>query len=144
MRRKRPSSPYFGPRTLKNFGFLYSLYNTKSAKKRYEILQNATREQLLAVMDVCSNITKGHFTPTPRYQRVLERYIDHMRRLNRVRSEKGALRVIQSGEGIVVDPTARRKRDRIRVMQTGRGFLPALLVPVLFEIAHRVGSHLLR
>lgn len=125
-----------GNKPIKNFEFLYRLVSTRSPKKRWAIVQNATRDELLTIVEICSNIMTKHFSLTPSQSKRLSRYAGHVQKLGRVRTPTSALKVIQSGEGIHIDLNAKRKRDRFRVQSGGFvQFLPALLTPILVELA---------
>lgn len=126
-----------GERTVRNFDFLYSLSQKKSPKTRWNMVQKANRDQLLSIIDVCANVLHKDFRLTAAQDKKLEKYWEFMRKLSKVRSEKGARKAIQRGEGIVYNPRARRKRDKVRLARTqeGRGFLPAILLPVVSTIA---------
>lgn len=131
-----------GPRTRRNFSFLYMVYSTPSPKQRWNLIQNASRDELLAIIDVSSNLSRSSFRLTAKQKRRLERYRQEIRRLSRARSEEGARAAIQYGEGLHINPLATRKRDRLKVIQRG-GFLQALLVPVLTELAAEVIDRLI-
>lgn len=131
-----------GQRAVRNFKFLYKLTTTRSPKKRWQMVQEADRDELMSIIDVCANVLSKDFKLTPGQDRKIQKYGPLMKKLSRVRTQKSALRTIQQGEGIVEDPNARNKRRRIRVVQRG-GFLPSLLLPVLVEIASTAAEHLL-
>jgi hypothetical protein len=130
-----------GPRVVRNFDFLYRLCATRSPRRRMLLLRAATPDQMLAVVDVGANLSRKRFALNARQSRRLAHYDAHVKKLGRVRSENAALRVIQQGEGLAYD----RRRDRISVVQRqkGRGFLPAVLVPVLVELAAHFAEKLL-
>lgn len=132
-----------GPRTKRNFPFLYRLSKCRSAKKRWEMVQNASPDELMAIVDIGSNIAKDRFKLTAKERRYIETFRDPLKKLGRVRTRASALKAIQTGEGIVVNPKPRRSRDVYRVTQRGRGFLPAMLIPVLVELAAKGVDHLL-
>lgn len=142
VRLPKPQPVIVGPRTRRNFSFLYTIYSTPSVKQRWNFIQNATREELLAIIDICTNLNRSSFRLTAKQRRRLEKYREQMRRLSRVRSESGARAIIQNGEGLHINPLAKRKRDRLKVVQRG-GFLQALLVPVLTELAAEVVDRLI-
>lgn len=104
------------------------------------MIRNATRNQLLAIVDVCANILRKNFLLTHRQEKSLEKYADYMRKLNRARNEASAKEVIQQGEGIPrAFYNARLQKRQYRLSkQRGRGFLPALLIPVLAELAEHM------
>lgn len=133
--------PYIGRRTKRNFPFLYLLFKTRSAKRRFQIVESATPSQLQAIIDVCSNIARKNFPVSKRYARVVRRYEDFLKKAARAKDAPSFLKVVQNGEGLIINPSASRKRDQFKIArrQYGYGFLPAVLVPVLFEIAHQLG-----
>lgn len=133
MPKKKPPPPQIGDRVRRNFEFLYKVYKNKSAKKRWEMVQNASHDELLAIIDICDNVTKQEFHITPAQAARIQKYGESMQKLGRVRSQKSALKIIQTGEGIVENIYAKRKRDKLKVVQKG-GFLPAVMVPVLVEL----------
>lgn len=139
-KRKNNQQPVIGPRTRRNFTFLTALLDTRSPKQRWGIIQNASREELLAIVDICTNIKRSNFRINAKERKRMNRHLESMDRLSRARSEKSARAAIQSGEGIVVNPNARRKRDTLKVEQRG-GFLPAFLAPVLLDLAAEVADH---
>lgn len=131
-----------GPRTRRNFLFLYKLLETKSAKQRWGMIQNCNRDELLALIDVCTNIKRSSFRLTAKQRRRIDKHTALLERLGRVRSEDSAKRLIQVGEGIVFNPKAKRKRDRFRISQRG-GVIPAVLAPVLIELAAEALEHVI-
>ena len=124
-----------GKKPVQNFEFLYRLVSSRSPRKRWMLVQNATRDELLTIVEICSNIMSKHFSLSPSQSKRLAKYGEHIKRLGRVRTPKSALKVIQSGEGIAIDLSAKKKRDRFRVQSGGFAFLPALLTPILVELA---------
>ncbi|KAF7627112.1 hypothetical protein Mgra_00009622 [Meloidogyne graminicola] len=86
--------------------------------KRKKILRKATVDQLLAITEVCLNIVRNHFSLTKRQKLRLFPFADFVRRVSRVRTERGARHaVVQKGSGLPI------------------GFFPALLTPIIIEIA---------
>lgn len=103
-----------GPRILENYTYLKRLVKTKSEGKRLNLVKEASRDELLALVEVCSNILSSNFSLTKRQKEKILPYANYMRKLARIRSEVGARKIVQRGEGV---------------------FFSALLVPVLAEIA---------
>lgn len=116
-------------RIVDNFVFLYDLVTCESPQQRWDLVQHATRDQLLAIVDICANIFHKQFKLTPKEEQRLSVYWDVMGALSRVKSQRGALRTIQKGEGI------RKRQLQNGIRQQGYGFLPAVLIPVLIEAA---------
>lgn len=131
-----------GPRTRDNFLFLYKLLETKSAKQRYNIIQNCSREELLALLDICSNVMRSGFKLKAQDRRKIAKHKEVLDRLVKTRSEKSARKWIQTGEGVVLNPNAKRTRDRLKVVQRG-GLIPAVLAPILIELAAEGAEHLI-
>lgn len=100
------------------------------------MLEGATREELLAIIDASHNVSKRRFPLRAKDERRAKRYWETITRLGRVKSEASARRIIQQGEGVVVvHPKRSCMKKRLRVVQRGGGFLPALLIPVLADLA---------
>jgi hypothetical protein len=117
-----------GKLILKNYAFLKALCRTRSDQKREELINSATREQLLSLVEVCSNILSEDFPLNKRQRNRLCPFAPTVRQLARARSE-------------------RRARDVIRYQQTGGGapaLLAALLAPVLVEAAQHLISSVAR
>ena len=112
-----------GPLILKNYSFLKNLCRTKSNKKRCGLLNNASREQLLSLVEVCSNILSDNFQLSKRQKARLIPHANTIRRLARARSERGAKKIIRE--------------------QTGSGapaVFASLLAPVIVEAAQHLIS----
>jgi hypothetical protein len=104
-----------GPRIIRNFAFLKKLSKIKSEEKRENILQQASREELLAIIEIALNILRFNFRLKERQRKRLIPFAPYLRQLAAVRSEKSARRVInQKGTGPV---------------------LAALILPVVAELA---------
>ena len=103
-----------GPRIFENYIFLRQITATKSDEKRMKALKNANRDQLLALVEVCSNILASNFNLTKKQREKILPHASYVRKLARARSELSARKIIQKGNGI---------------------FLPSILVPILFEVA---------
>lgn len=125
-----------GKRVLRNFKFLYRLHSTRSPKKRWDMVQNATNDQLLAIMDITKNLFLRTFRLTKKQERKLLGHDKVMRKINRARSKKGVLKAIQVGEGVVI-----AKDNRVRIQRGGGApFLTSLIAPVLIEAALTIGK----
>jgi len=109
----RNKAQVIGPRILENYSFLRKIAKSKSDRKRLNSLRNANRDELLALVEVCSNILSSNFNLTTRQKNKIVPFANFIRKLSRFRSESGARNfVVQKGAGI---------------------FLPSLLIPVLAE-----------
>lgn len=124
-----------GERIIRNFPWLFDLYKIKSPKKRWIMVKNATRDQLMAIIEICVNIHAKDFILTPAQERKLGAHMDRLAKIRRARKPESVLNIIQTGEGIVENPNARRKRDKIKVLQRGSGLLASAVVPVIMEVA---------
>ena len=114
MAAKSISSCIIGKRVYKNHSFLKSLARTTSEKKRKELLKKANCEELLTLVEICTNILASTFCLSESQRKKLLPYANFVRNLSRARCEKSARKIVQTGNGFV---------------------FPALLVPVLVEIA---------
>lgn len=108
-----------GERILRNFEFLKKIATTKSMKKRWHLVQNATRDELLSIVEVCSNILSYDFILTNRQREKILPYAELIRKLSRTRRDTSARKIVQKGEG---------------------SFFSALLIPVLIEAARLLAS----
>lgn len=116
MARKEPQP--IGKLPLKHYGFLKQLAKTKSDKKRRKLLNSASRDQLLTLIEISTNLL-SNFNLTSRQKQKLSPFAPLVRKFSRIRSENSARKFIQqSGSGL---PFA------------------ALLTPILVEAA----SHLI-
>jgi len=118
----RNKSQVIGPRILENYSFLTKIAKSKSERKRLNSLRNANRDELLALVEVCSNILSSNFNLTTRQKNKIVPFANYIRKLSRFRSESEARKfVVQKGAGI---------------------FLPSLLIPVLAEATRYLISSL--
>ena len=100
-----------------NSNFLCKLSRTKSERKRLRLLKHANTEQLLAIAEICLNIVNTQFLLTSRQKKRLLPYADFVRRMSRLRSERGARKlIIQKGTGLP-------------------GLFAALITPIILELA---------
>jgi hypothetical protein len=100
-----------------NYQFLKSLSKIKSPKKLHRYLKHANSQQLLAIVEICLNIVCSRFQLTSRQRNRLMPYADFVRRMSRLRSEKGARKfIVQKGSG-------------------APAVFGALLTPILIELA---------
>lgn len=120
-----------GNRVINNFGFLYELYSCRTVRERWEMLQEASRDQLLALVEICSNVNRRNFRLTTRQFRRLKKHWLFLQSLGRVRKPHRAMHVLQKGEGVT--------RHGIPLKdQRGTGFVPAVLLPILVEAAAEI------
>jgi hypothetical protein len=117
MRRQRVT---IGPRILEHYKFLRQIAKSKVANKRIQYLKNATKDQLLALVEIASNILSPNFKLTKRNIDRLTPHAAYIRRLSRVRSERAARKLTQFGNGFA---------------------LPALLIPIIAEVGRFILSN---
>ena len=117
----RQSAQKVGPRILENYNFLRHISRTSSEKNRLKAVRGASRDEVLALVEVCSNILASNFRLTKKQREKIQPYANYARKLARARSELGARKIIQVGGG---------------------GFIPALLIPVLAEAARFIISEI--
>ena len=112
-----------GQRILTNIKFLKRLSRSRSEKKRWRLINQATTEELLSLVEICSNILKPNkFCLSKRQLEKLQNFAPIVRELSRKRTEK---------------------RARHFVIQKGSGpFFTALLAPIIAEAAKIVLKHI--
>lgn len=113
----------FSPYIKENTPFLKKLSSTKSERKKNKLIQEATAEQVLSIVEICANILKFNFRLTKPQRKRLAKYADFYRALARIRSEDSARKKLQEGNGIV---------------------LGALLAPVLSALTEQLLSRITR
>lgn len=122
-------------RAVRNWNFLMDLAKSRKTKDRWEMILNATEDELGALLDAVRNlifhVDKLKLKKEHRIR--ISKYKDSIDKLNRANKKKNILKVIQRGEGITINPKASNKRDRIRYQKGG--FIPAVLAPLLFGLA---------
>ena len=91
-----------GPRVLENYHFLRRIASTKSDNQRISYLRNATRDQLLSLVEVAHNILSPSFSITNRHRAKLIPHAPYIRQLARMRSEKRARVISQRGSGVAI------------------------------------------
>lgn len=89
---------------VRNISFLRRLAKTKSDKIRRQLLENATADQLLAIVEICTNILKFRVQLRAQQRRKLALHAPIVRQLSRARSEKTARRILQTGSGNMLGP----------------------------------------
>jgi hypothetical protein len=99
-----------------NAEFITKLARSKSTQKRQRLLKNATTKELLALAEICLNIVSSRFQLTTRQRKRLMPYAEWVRRMSRMKSDRGARKfATQKGSGI-------------------QGLFAALLTPILIEL----------
>jgi hypothetical protein len=107
-----------GTRILENLPFLKRLCRCSSDRSRWRLLRRANGEQLLSLVEISVNLLKPHcFQLTRRQKNRLLPFAGAIRRLARIRSERGA---------------------RHYSIQQGGGFFGALLAPILLEASRHL------
>ena len=87
----------FPPHITGNVNFLNQLAKTRSDKRKRSLLLEATPEQILAIVEISSNILKNNFVLTNSQKRRLAKYADLYRAISRSRTEGTARRRVQEG-----------------------------------------------
>ena len=85
-----------GQNILNNHIFLKKLAKTSSDRKRTRLLRLATSEELLSIIEIAYNILKNRFPLTKRQRSLLIPHADIIRKIGRVRTERGVKKVIQT------------------------------------------------
>jgi len=97
-------------RVKRNKVFLRRLALAKTAATRRQLVENASQDELLAVLETCWNVLNFRFPLKTTQRKRLASHAPYLRRLSRARSERSVRRILQTGGG---------------------GVLAALLLPVL-------------
>lgn len=93
----------FSPTIARNQNFLRSLARTRSLKRRKQLLRAANTEQLLCLVEIAMNVLRNRFRLTRRQRNRMLPFAEYIRRLGRVRSERGAHKlVVQKGAGLPI------------------------------------------
>ena len=121
MGRRKKILQTIGERVLKNFNFLKKLGKTHSQKKWKALIRNANSEELLALIEISSNILAGRFSLSKKQREKLLPFANYIRKIARARSEKGARKIFTNQQG-------------------GQAVLAALLSPILVEAAQHLIS----
>lgn len=108
----------FSPTISANHQFLRSLAKTKSHQRRKRLLKAATTQQLLSLVEIALNILRNRFRLTHRQKNRLLPFAQFIRQLGRIRSERGARKlVVQKGGGLPI------------------ALFSSLLTPIIHELA---------
>jgi hypothetical protein len=83
-----------GPKVLNNYIFLRKIAKSKTEKRRIGLLKNASKEQLLTLVEVASNILSSNFLLTKQQKAKLLPHAHYVRKLSRTRSEFGARKIV--------------------------------------------------
>jgi len=86
-----------GSTILRNQNFLRRLAITTSDKIRKKLILGASADQLLAVVEICVNITKDRFRPRENHRKKLIEVAPYIRKIARARSPSTARRLIAIG-----------------------------------------------
>lgn len=121
MGRRKKTLQSIGPRVLENYNFLKRIAKTHSDKKWKSLVHNATREELLALTEISSNILAGRFKLTNKQREKLVPFAKYIRKIARARSEEGARKLFINQQG-------------------GQAILGTLLAPILLEAAQHLIS----
>ena len=109
----------YSPTVADSYPFLHALARTKSTRRRKRILKKADANQLLALVEICLNILRDRFHLTQRQKKRMIPYVDYIRKVGRVRSERGARKlVVQKGGQLPI------------------GLFASILTPVIIDLAH--------
>lgn len=92
----------FSPYIKDNEAFLTKLASTKSDRKKNKLIQTASADQILAILEIIHNILKSNLILNRRQKRKLARYAEYYRSIARSRSERSARKRIQEGSGIAL------------------------------------------
>lgn len=90
-----------GDLIITNINFLKKICKTKSEKKTKNYLREASKEELLSLVEICSNILCSNFKLKNYQKKKLISYANFVRKLGRARSEKGARVIVQKGNGFI-------------------------------------------
>jgi len=106
-----------GPRVIENYLFLKKIAKSRSDKRRLGLLKNASSDQLLTLVEVASNLLTSNYPLTKCQREKIKPYLACVRKLAHSRSEQGARRIVQIGNG---------------------AFIPSLLIPIITEAARYI------
>lgn len=106
-----------GERVVRNLDFLKHIAKTRSPNVRRELVEHASADEILAIVEICLNVLRSRFPLNTRQRHKLKQHADYLRRLARVRTEKSARSLLQVGDGVAI---------------------ASLLIPVIAEIARTI------
>lgn len=91
----------YSPLLKNNAPFLINLAeHRRSSTRCKKIIQEATSEQLLSIVEICLNILRSRFPINNCQKKLLQNKAAIVRQISRLRSEKAAKQVFQKGQGI--------------------------------------------
>lgn len=93
-----------GERVVRNYAFLRRLARTLSEKNRVYLLQQATEDELLTLVEVAVNILKSNFFISKKQRDKLIPHSATVRKLSGARTQKGARKVVLMGNGAALSP----------------------------------------
>jgi hypothetical protein len=89
-----------GSSVKQNFNFLKRLCRSTSDRQRWRLLSSASKEQLLAIVEICSNILSNDFLLLESQRSKIIPHADLIRAVSRKRTERSARKVLrQHGTG---------------------------------------------
>uniref|UniRef100_A0AC35GNI7 U-box domain-containing protein n=1 Tax=Panagrolaimus sp. PS1159 TaxID=55785 RepID=A0AC35GNI7_9BILA len=88
-----------GPIVLRNIDFLKKLASTRSCQQRNKIIENASRDNLLSLVDVCFNVLEANIPLTRQRKTALTKHAQLLRALAECRSPKKARETLLKGGG---------------------------------------------
>ena len=91
-----------GENIFNNIDFLKRIVRSKSQRKQKHFLKKATTGELLAIVEAALNIVKSRIRLTTRQKHRIIPHAEYIRRLARIRSERGAKRLVQKGAGFPI------------------------------------------
>lgn len=88
-----------GDRIIQNFKFLKNISRVKSEKKLQQLLANSNCNELLALVEISSNILAGRFCLSKKQRNRLIPFAHFVRKIARIRGEKSARRLFLNQKG---------------------------------------------
>jgi hypothetical protein len=108
--------PIIGSRVMRNYAWLTQLLRTKSSKHRLALINSASADQLLSIVEIGSNVLRcPDFCLSNRQRSSLLPHASFVRQLSNSRSPLATRRIIQKGGGIAA--------------------ISSLLIPILMEVS---------
>ena len=93
----------FPPHIINNKDFLQKISKTRSEHRKNKYLEEATFDQILALVEIIRNILKGNISLHKNiYLKHLSQFADYYRAVSNSRSEQAARRKLQSGGAIPI------------------------------------------
>lgn len=87
-----------------NLDFLTKLALTKSQQVRMELIQNATQEELLAILETCINVLKFRFPLKQCQKNRLRPHAARIRQVARKRTPDGVRKILKLTSGDAYKP----------------------------------------